>query len=154
MEKIIQEISAKTDLAKIIIHSVPDIPGSASKIFSILGEAGFNIETITQLSTSKNYCDVAFTITENEVEKVVNYLQIKLRDLRQADISIDRNVTLITLYGDKIATTPGIAAKVFSTVGLLGVNIENISASLTMISFIVPKNKTDIVINTLKKEFN
>lgn len=154
MKKIIQEINAKTDLAKIIIHSVPDIPGSASKIFSILGEAGFNIETITQLSTSKNYCDIAFTIKETEVEKVTAYLQTKLRDLRQSDISIDRNVSLITLYGDKIASTPGIAAKVFSLVGSIGVNIENISASLTMISFIIPKTKTDSVIKTLKKEFD
>lgn len=153
MDKIIGEVSALTDLAKIIIHSVPDIPGSASKIFSILGEAGFNIETITQISTSKNYCDVAFTIRETEVEKVIEYLKSNLRDLRSSDITIDRNVSLITLFGQKIASTPGIAAKVFSLVSSIGVNIENITASLTVLSFIVPKTKTDAVLSVLKKEF-
>jgi aspartate kinase len=154
MEKIIDEINVKTDLAKIIIHSVPDIPGSASKIFSILGEAGFNIETITQISTSKNYCDVAFTIKEAEAEKVIEYLQLKLRDLRATDFAIDKNIALVTLFGQKIASTPGIAAKVFSAVGSIGVNIENISASLMMISFLIPKNKSEAAVDAIKKQLN
>lgn len=153
MEQIIQEISAKSDLAKIIIHSVPDIPGSASKIFSILGEAGFNVETITQISTRKNYCDIAFTIQESETTRVIEYLQMKLRDLRPTDFDIDKDVALITLFGPKIASTPGIAGKVFKIVSELGVNIENISASLMMISFLVPKHKVESVIQALRKEF-
>ncbi|MEO0075778.1 MAG: ACT domain-containing protein [candidate division WOR-3 bacterium] len=153
MEQIIQEISAKSDLAKIIIHSVPDIPGSASKIFSILGEAGFNVETITQISTRKNYCDIAFTIQESETTRVIEYLQMKLRDLRPTDFDIDKDVALITLFGPKIASTPGIAGKVFKIVSELGVNIENISASLMMISFLVPKHKVEPVIQALRQEF-
>lgn len=153
MEKIIDEISAKSDLAKIIIHSVPDIPGSASKIFSILGEAGFNVETITQISTRKNYCDIAFTIQEGETNRVIEYLQKKLRDLRPTDIDVNKDVALITLFGAKIASTPGVAGKVFKIVSGLGVNIENISASLMMISFLVPKHKVESVIQALRQEF-
>lgn len=153
MEKLIEEITAKTDLAKITLTNVPDRPGAASEIFTLLGEAGFNIETITQTSSKKNYCDVAFTIKENEIERVLEYLLKNLQGFKITDAIIDQNVALITVYGQKIATTPGIAGKIFAVVAQKGVNIENITASLNMISFIIAKNKCDEVISAIKQNF-
>jgi len=153
MEKLIEQISAKTDLAKVIIASVPDTPGIASELFSLLGEAGFNLETITQVSTSKNVCDVSFTINEKEVDEVVEYLRTKVEHFHVKDVIVNKDIALITIYGEKIAKTPGIAGKIFTNVAKNGVNIENITASLMMISFLVPKNRANEVIESLKKEF-
>lgn len=153
MEKLIEEITAKTDLAKITLTNVPDRPGAASEIFTLLGEAGFNIETITQTSSKKNYCDIAFTIKENEIERVLEYLLKNLQGFKITDAIIDQNVALITVYGQKIATTPGIAGKIFAVVAQKGVNIENITASLNMISFIIAKDKCDEVISAIKQNF-
>ncbi|MEO0076107.1 MAG: ACT domain-containing protein [candidate division WOR-3 bacterium] len=153
MDKIIEEITAKTDLAKITLTNVPDRPGVASEIFTLLGEAGFNIETITQTSSRKNYCDVAFTIKENEIEKVLEYLLKNLQGFKITDAIIDQNIALITIYGQKLATTPGIAGKIFAIVAQKGVNIENISASLNMISFIINKDRCDEVIDAIKQNF-
>lgn len=154
MEKVIEEINAKTDLAKITITSVPDEVGAASELFSLLGEAGFNVETITQLSTKKRYCDIAFTIKEAEVEQVLEYLLTERKGFKVSDAIIDKNIALITIFGKKIAITPGIAGKIFAIVSKKGINIENITASLTMITFLVPKNRVDEVVESLKKEFN
>jgi aspartate kinase len=153
MEKVIEQISAKTDLAKVTITSVPDTPGIASELFSLLGEAGFNLETITQVSTSKNVCDVSFTINEKEVDEVVEYLHTKVEHFHVKDVIVNKNIALITIYGEKIAKTPGIAGKIFSNVAKRAVNIENITASLMMISFLVPKNRADEVVDSLKQEF-
>lgn len=153
MEKTIEEINAKTDLAKITITSVPDEVGAASELFSLIGEAGFNIETITQLSTKKHYCDIAFTIKEAEVEQVLEYLLQKRAGFKVSDAIIDKNVALITIFGKKIATTPGIAGKIFATVSKKGINIENITAGLMMITFLVPKDRANEVIQSLKQEF-
>lgn len=153
MDKIIEGISAKTDIAKIIMNSVPDIPGSASKLFSYLGEAGFNIETITQISSKKNYCDIAFTIKESETKEVVEYLRTKIEEFHAKEIVVNKNIVLITIFGEKIAKTPGVAGKIFATVAEKGVNIENITASMMMISFLVPKDKADNVVSALKQKF-
>jgi len=115
MEKLIEQISAKTDLAKVIIASVPDTPGIASELFSLLGEAGFNLETITQVSTSKNVCDVSFTINEKEVDEVVEYLRTKVEHFHVKDVIVNKDIALITIYGEKIAKTPGIAGKILLT---------------------------------------
>jgi aspartate kinase len=153
MEKIIEGITVKTDLAKVLITSVPDIPGSASTLFSNLGEAGFNIETITQNSTAKNFCDITFTIKESETEEVVDYIRNKLEDFQTTEIITNKNIALITIYGEKIAKTPGVAGKIFSTVAELKINIENITAGMTMISFVVPKDKSDDVVKAIKARF-
>jgi aspartate kinase len=153
MEKIIEGITIKTDLAKIIITSVPDIPGIASTLFSNLGEAGFNIETITQNSTTKNFCDIIFTIKENEAEEVVEYIYDKLEEFTATDITVNRNIALITIYGEKIAKTPGIAGKIFSAVAEQKINIENITAGITMISFVVLKEQSDNVTKAIKAKF-
>ncbi len=153
MEKIIEGITVKTDLAKVMITSVPDTPGSASTLFSNLGEAGFNIETITQNSTAKNFCDITFTIKESEAEEVVDYIRNKLEDFQTTDIITNKNIALITIYGEKIAKTPGVAGKIFSTVAEQKINIENITAGMTMISFVVPKDKSDNVVNAIKAKF-
>jgi aspartate kinase len=160
MEKIIEEINAKTDLAKITITSMPNVPGAASELFSLLGEAGFNIETISQFSCAKNFCDISFTIREKETDEVVEYLRSNVifsdkelkSSIRASDILIDKNIALITILGKRIATTPGFAGKIFSTVAKLGVNIEAISASLMMITFLVPKHRADEIVNTIKQE--
>ncbi len=152
MEKIIEEINAKTNLAKITITSVPDTPGAASEMFSLLGEAGFNVETITQLSSKKNYCDISFTIKESEIEQVLEYLLDKHEGFKISDAIIEQNIALITIFGKKIATTPGIAGKIFSIVAEKGVNIENINASLMMISFLIPKDKCNEVLTALKQK--
>lgn len=153
MEKIFEEIIAKTNLAKITIISVPDVPGAASELFSLIGEAGYNIETITQLSSKKNYCNIAFTIKETEVEQVIEYLLSNRKDFKVSDVIIDKNIALISLFGKKIATTSGVAGKIFAIVAKLGINIESINASLMMISFLVPKNRADEAIQALKQEF-
>jgi aspartate kinase len=153
MEKIIEGITVKTDLAKVMITSVPDTPGSASILFSNLGEAGFNIETITQNSTAKNFCDITFTIKESEAEEVVDYIRNKLEDFQTTNIITNKNIALVTIYGEKIAKTAGVAGKIFSTVAELKINIENITAGMTMISFVVPKDKSDNVVKAIKAKF-
>ena len=152
MEKIIERIIANTDLAKLTITSIPDIPGIASILFTHLGEAGFNIETISQNSTSKNTCDIVFTIKESEVEKVIDYIRSQIKEFKTQKIFTNKNIALITIFGEKIAKTPGFAGKIFSIVAEVGANIENITASMMTISFLISKDKTDSVVNTLKKE--
>jgi aspartate kinase len=152
MNKIIEDIELRADLAKVTIKSVPDKPGAASLIFSSLGEAGFNVEMIAQIGTVKDWCDISFTIKADESEKVLEYLRRKLPDFSATAVLIDKNVAMLTFLGKNLAHTPGIAGKIFSILAQKGINIEMISASLTILSCLVPKDKATEAMNAIKAE--
>ncbi|MEO0113951.1 MAG: ACT domain-containing protein [candidate division WOR-3 bacterium] len=152
MNKVFENIELRTNLVKIVLKSVPDKPGTASQIFSSLGEAGFNVEMITQTSTTKEHCDIAFTIKADETEKVLQHLKEKLPEIKVSDILVDRNVAMISIFGKELAHTPGIAGRVFSILAQKGINIEMISASLTVLSCLVQKDFAEAAVVAIKTE--
>jgi aspartate kinase len=60
---------------------------------------------------------------------------------------------LITLYGSKLATSPGIAGKVFATLAERAINIEMISASLSVLSVVVKQEKVEEAVEALRDQF-
>lgn len=152
MDKIIEDIEVRTDLAKVTMKSVLDQPGTAARIFSNLGEAGFNVEMIAQTGTIKNRCDISFTIKAIEVDMVLQHLRNKLSEVSATGILVDKNVAMLTIYSKGFAGTPGIAGKIFSILGQNGINIDMISASLTTLSCLVPKDRANDALDAIKAE--
>ena len=152
MNEIIDDIELRTDLAKVTMKSVPDKPGAASLIFSSLGEAGFNVDMIAQTGTVKERCDISFTIKVDEAEMVIEHLRQKLPELSATGVLIDKNVAMLTIFGRELIHTPGIAGKVFTILAKKGINIEMISAGLTMLSCIVPKDKAEEAKDAIQAE--
>lgn len=152
MNNIIEDIELRTDLAKVTLKSVIDKPGMASLIFSSLGEAGFNVEMIAQTGTVKDRCDISFTIKTEESEMVIEHLRQKLPDLSATGVLVDKNVAMLTIFGRDLVRTPGIAGKVFAVLAQNGINIEMISASLTTLSCLVPKDRANDAMDAIKAE--
>ncbi len=59
---------------------------------------------------------------------------------------------LFSIFGKELAHTPGIAGKIFSSLAQKGINIEMISASLTVLSCLVPKDRGHDAVNVIKAE--
>ena len=60
---------------------------------------------------------------------------------------------MITIYGSKLAATPGVAGKIFKVLSENGINIDMISASLTVLSLVVDENKIKSAVEAIEKEF-
>ena len=68
-------------------------------------------------------------------------------------VVVEKERALITIYGSKLATTPGVAGKIFKALSENAVNIDMISASLTMLSLVVDRDKINTAVEAIKKEF-
>jgi aspartate kinase len=152
MNKIIEDIELRTDLAKVTMKSVLDKPGMAGQIFSSLGEAGFNVEMIAQTGTIKDRCDISFTVKEGEVDMVLQHLRNKLVAVTATGVLVDKNVAMLTIFDKELANTPGIAGKIFSILAQVRINIDMISASLTTLSCLVPKDRANDAMDAIKAE--
>jgi aspartate kinase len=153
MEKIIEEIGIKTDLAKVIITSIENIHGRLATIFTYLGDTGINIFAIMGFSTSKKHADIAFMIKNTDADKVVELISAKIKEIKGSSVLIDREIAFFSLYGRKLAITSGLAGKIFASVAELGISIEDVTTCLNAFSFTVPKQNAKEVQNKLTHDF-
>ncbi len=151
MSNIVEDIKYSTEVAKVTLKSVPDRPGIAGLLFSTLGEHGFNIELIAQSSAGRRRTDISFVIAKTDLDSVLKLLAaIKMR-FASRQIVVDEDIAMITIYGRKLPETPGIAGRLFSILADQKINIDIISASMTVISCVIKKDRVTQAIEVLRK---
>lgn len=150
----IDRIEYNNGIAKVTLHGVSDRYGVAADVFSALGEHGLNVELISTSSIGHKRADISFAVLEADLDEVVNILEKIKSNFGAQDILVDRDCALISIYGTKLATTPGIAGKIFKILSENGINIEMISASLSALSIVVREDRGVSAVESLKKEFS
>lgn len=153
MTNIFDKIEQNTKIAKVTLHNITDRQGVAAEIFSALGEHGLNVELISTSSAGRGRADISFAILEVDLSEVVKLLDTIKGNFGAQDVTVDRDRALITIYGSKLATTPGVAGKIFKVLSENGINIDMISASLTVLSLVVDESKIKSAVEAIEKEF-
>jgi aspartate kinase len=132
---------------------VPDRTGLAADIFMALGQHGINVELISTSSAGHKHNNISFAIIETNIDEVLKLLET-IKDKFGADkVGVERNCALITMYGAQLSTIPGIAGKIFAKLAEQGINIEMISASLSVLSIVVIKEKLDRAVTIIRTHF-
>jgi aspartate kinase len=152
MEHIVEGIDYK-QLAKVTLHHVADRPGVAADIFSALGQQGLNIELISTCSLGKGYADISLAVLETNLEDVCRVLTGLKGKFGVKGIIIDRDCAMITIYGSKLSSTPGVAAKIFAQLSDRKINIEMINASMSALNLVVKKERVMDAIGAVRTEF-
>ena len=77
-----------------------------------------------------------------------------IKDIVKA-VALIKNVALINISGSGMVGTPGVAGRVFSTLGRIGANVMMISqgSSEANISLVIDKPQLDLSLHALKMEF-
>ena len=129
------------------------LPGTASKLFSLLGDNNINIKFISQSSSENN---ITFGIDIDDSMKV-SFL------LRNSDwfgkqwfsIKIDNDISLIAVIGAGMLHSPGIAGKIFTTLGINNVNVRAIAqgSSELNITIIIERKDCKTAVNVLYDAF-
>ena len=153
MENILTSIDLKSQIAKVTLHSVYDRHGIAAQIFSSLGQHGFNVEAITTTQRSKQRADISFAVLEQDIPKLTRLMRSMKERFGARNVSIDRNRALLVLYGSKGFSAPGAAGRVFAKFSELGINIEMISSSMSMLTLVIPRENARAIGEVLNKEF-
>jgi aspartate kinase len=116
------------------------VPGIAGRTFLATARAGASILMISQSSSEQSFC---YTVLDDQAHDVKTAVEEELRDeiLRQNvdAVEILNDVVIITVVGAGMRGTPGVAGRVFTTLGNNGINVLAIAqgASEYSISFTV-----------------
>ena len=131
------------------VRRVPNEPGMAAKVFTLLAEAGVNVDMIVQASASTGTADISFTVPGSAAAKVRDVLQEKQDELGYQSFDIDANVGKVAVVGVGMKTHSGLAAKFFNALSDEGVNVLMISTSEIRIAALVPLEQLQDAVRAL-----
>ena len=141
--------------AKITVVGVPDIPGSAAKVFGLLNEAKINIDMIVQnVSTDRpNVTDISFTLNQAQGPQALQVLEKTQAEIGFEEVIYNKAVGKLSLVGAGMKTNPGVSFTFFEALSNAGVNVEMISTSEIRISVITELSKLDEAVRAVHTAF-
>ncbi len=153
MEKmLVRGVTKDTDVARISIIGVPNVPGIAYKIFGKLAAKNINIDIILQSVGRGDTKDIAFTTTKAHAAETVEVLK-ELDLLAGLEIICDENVAKVSVVGAGMESHPGIAARMFEALFEADINIQMIATSEIKISVLIDVNDGDKAVQAIHSEF-
>ncbi|AZZ49461.1 aspartate kinase [Rathayibacter rathayi] len=137
-EPIIAGVAADLNEAKITVVGVPDIPGKAAQIFTIVAKTGSNIDMIVQnvSAAATGRTDISFTLPKADGQTVLLALNAEKDEVGFESLQYDDQIAKLALVGAGMRTNAGVSAKLFRSLYEAGINIEMISTSEIRISVV------------------
>ena len=152
---LITAVTHSTDEARVTLTGLPDRPGVAGRVLSVLADANVNVDMIIQNEPQSEgqMADMSFTVPRDDVATARDALSPLKGELGIGEVSTDPSMGKISLVGAGMKSHPGVAAKAFSVLGEAGVNIEMISTSPIKISCVVREADVPIAVQELHTAF-
>ena len=137
-EPIITGVAGDLSEAKITVVGVPDVPGKAAQIFTIIANAGINIDMIVQnvSADESGKTDISFTLPKTEGEGAIAALTADETLIEYTALKYDDQIGKLSVVGAGMKTNAGVSAQLFTALFKAGINIEMISTSEIRISVV------------------
>ena len=154
-QPLISGVAHDRSQAKITVVGVPDVPGSAAKVFGLLNEAKVNLDMIVQnVPTDRpNVTDISFTLDQAQGDAALRALKAAQAELGFQEVIYNESVGKLSLVGAGMKTNPGVSFTFFDALSTAGVNIDMISTSEIRISVITELSKLDEAVRAVHTAF-
>jgi len=152
---LITAVTHSTEDARVTLTGVPDRPGIAARIFGALAEADVNVDMIVQNEpvSDDRMAEISFTVPRSDVSTARRALEGLTSELGLQDVITDEQMGKVSVVGAGMRSHPGVAAKVFQTLGEREINIEMISTSPIKISCVIDADKVADAVRSLHAAF-
>ncbi len=150
---LIRGVTRDNNVARIAVVGLPDQPGIAFRIFSLLSKQNINVDIILQSIGRDNSKDISFTVSEDNMDQAVSILKENLTSLGAQRIEVNDNVCKLSVVGTGMQTNAGVATKMFEALYEAGININMISTSEIKISVLIDEQDSDKALRVVHDAF-
>jgi aspartokinase/homoserine dehydrogenase 1 len=132
------------------------VPGTAQRLFGALREDQISVILISQGSSEHSIC---FAVRDADVERTMRTVrqafEAELRTGQIQDVAVVRDCSILSVVGDGMAGTPGVAAGVFDALATAGVNVRAIAqgSSERNISVVIDKRQATKALRSVHSRF-
>ncbi len=154
MEKVVVSgVTYSKNEARITMKRVPDKPGTASKIFQPIFEAGIVVDMIVQNTSEDGFTDLTFTVPKPDFHRALGLLRDVAQDIGAERVMGDENIAKVSIVGLGMRSHAGVAQKMFDALAKENINIMMISTSEIKISCVIEEKYTELAVRTLHSTF-
>lgn len=154
MEKLnVSGVARDNNCARIAVINLPDEPGVAFKVFSLLAKHKINVDIILQSVGRNKVKTISFTVPQDSAEETREVLANAKDQLGFEDISVNTEVAKVSIVGAGMASNSGVAAKMFEALAMAGINIRMISTSEIKISVLINEEDSDKAVRAIHNKF-
>lgn len=154
----VKAVTAIRDVAMVLIEGagMVGVPGISARAFGALAQHTINVLLISQASSEQSICIV---VRAAEAPLAVRALREAFAlELERGDVSRVHEVpqcAIVSVVGDYMRDRPGLAGRMFSTLGQIGVNVRAIAegAADTNISAVVRDQEAPQALQALHEAF-
>jgi aspartate kinase len=152
---LVTAVTHSTEDARVTLTGVPDQPGIAGQIFGALADADINVDMIIQNEpvSPVHRAELSFTVPKADLAAARRTLERLAGELGLETVLADEGMGSVSLIGAGMRSHPGVAAKVFQTLGERGINIEMISTSPIKISCVIRDESVPEAVRALHEAF-
>ncbi len=136
-------VTTDRKIAKVTLLDVRDQPGIAAHVFQDLAAAEINVRLIIQAAPAHDKNRITFVIELEDLDALKALVPSWKKDKTAGRVEIDTDVAKIAIVGSRIASTPGLAARMFSALADRSINIDCISTSEMKVSCIIAEKHLD-----------
>jgi len=154
-EPIITGVAADLSEAKITVVGVPDIPGKAAQIFTIVAKTNANIDMVVQnVSTATTgRTDISFTLPKSDAQAALTALTAEQAEVGFDSLQHDDQIGKLAVVGAGMRSSAGVTAQLFTALFEAGINIEMISTSEIRISVVTRADTVNEAVRVVHKAF-
>lgn len=154
MEKmLISSVAKDTDVARISVTGIPNVPGLAFKLFTKLSAKDINVDIILQSIGHDGKKDITFTIAKDRIDDAVECLKAYVEAIGAHEVLYDDTVAKVSIVGAGMESHAGVAAKMFEALYDAQINIQMISTSEIKVSVLIDAADADKAVSAIHAKF-
>jgi len=150
---VISGIAFNRDEARLTLSGVPDQPTIAAQILSPIGEANIDVDMIVQNTLGNGKTDFTFTVHRDDYAAADKLLNEVCTKLNAESVQGTDEIAKVSIVGVGMWNHPGVAQKMFETLGAEGINLHQIATSEIKISVLVDSKYLELAVRSLHKAF-
>ena len=154
-KKPVTNIDVSYNVAMITLGNLPDDINLISEIFEVLSDEGINIDMVSKPAPLKGTVSMSFTLPTDDMVKAITLLNnYKKKKKGNFLVEVDAYNSKISVYGEEMKYTPGVATRVFKVLAREKIDVKVITTSAVDISCLIFERNIDDAVNSIKKEFS
>lgn len=150
---LVRGVTRDNNVGRISIIGLPDQPGIAFRIFSLLAQHHINVDIILQSIGRNGTKDLSFTVAKPNLQKSLDLLKENLSNLPGISFTYDDHISKVSIVGAGMESNPGVAAQMFEALYEADINIQMISTSEIKISVLINLDDAEKAVRALHESF-
>src|ERR671932_1298959 len=140
------------DISRVTLTGIRTGPGTMSRVFTPLAEAGISVDVIVESAPKEGSSDVAFTVKRANFAKAWRLASEVARSLG-GEVEGEEDLGKVSVVGTGMLNRPGYAASMFDALGRAGIPIRMVSTSEIQVTCVIPAENVEGAVRRLHKDF-